>query len=251
MTSVESFESFLEQKLPHAWEVYLYQKSEFKKMDKDVKIKPYTEILRFDTLGQFIYLMKMFEEVADHRTGMKKIDKGHFIFMKEGIKPLWEDDNNINGGTYSLKINHDIGFKVFRDFMFYIIGNTLNNDMKHMNGISISCIPCQSNKSFNSKNYYSTYIKIWNGNPNNNMANINTIIPKSILDIVKPENFMYQVNESKTDFNTKTIKKITIKQYEVKNDVKNDIKNENKKYYNNKYNNYDDDGFISVKKKNK
>ncbi len=247
MTSNESYEKFLEQKLPYSWNIFLYQKSEFKKIDRDSKVKPYTDILRFDTMGQFIYLMKMFEEVADHRTGMKKIDKGHFIFMKEGIKPLWEDEKNVNGGTYSLKINHDIGFQIFRDFMFYIIGNTLNTDMENMNGISISCIPGQTNKSSNSKNQYSTYIKIWNGNPNNNMTNISSIIPKSILDSAKLEHFMYQVNENKSDFNTKTIKKVAIKQYETKKSYNNSYNNSH-----NKYNNYDDndDGFISVKKKN-
>jgi hypothetical protein len=240
----------LDRKLPSGWNIFLYQKSEFKKIDRDNKndgsfgkVKPYTEILRFDTLGQFMYLMKMFEETADHRTGMKKIDKGHFIFMKDGIKPLWEDEKNIDGGTYSLKINHDIGFQVFRDFMFYIIGETMNDDMANMNGISISCIPGQTNKHTygnGAKNQYSTYIKIWNGNPKNNMQNINAIIPKMIIDTAKLEHFMYQQNESKSDFNLKTVNKIAIKHYEVKKPF-----NNYKKYDD------DDDGFISVKKKGK
>ena len=68
------------------------------------------------------------------------IKKTLIFFMKDNIKPLWEDEENRNGGCFSFKIpNKDIEI-VWKHMFYCIIGNTLcdENYMKDVNGFSIS-----------------------------------------------------------------------------------------------------------------
>jgi hypothetical protein len=62
-----------------------------------------------------------------------------FFWMRESIPPLWENFQNIRGGSYSLRGSGDDGIKLFKLYSLGMMMNllTVNKD-DLMNGISIS-----------------------------------------------------------------------------------------------------------------
>ena len=85
------------------------------------------------------------------------IKKTMLFFMKDSILPLWESEDNINGGCFSYKISNTNIVNIFKILLYKIIGNTLSSDentSNNINGISIS-----PKKNF-------CIIKIWMRNKN-------------------------------------------------------------------------------------
>jgi hypothetical protein len=85
------------------------------------------------------------------------IKKTMLFFMKDSILPLWESEDNINGGCFSYKISNINIVNIFKILLYKIIGNTLinnENTLNNINGISIS-----PKKNF-------CIIKIWMRNKN-------------------------------------------------------------------------------------
>ena len=83
--------------------------------------------------------------------------------MKEGIKPMWEDKQNINGGCFSYKINNKVVTKIWKELSYALMGETLS-DYDIINGITIS-----PKKNF-------CIIKIW-------ISNCDNINPEIIKEI--------------------------------------------------------------------
>ena len=89
-----------------------------------------------------------------------ELNKGMFFLMKNDIEPLWESEENKNGGTFSIKIMKN---SKNRWLLFCIDLISGNMDKKNIiNGLSIVY----------KKTYY--IIKIWiNNKKYNNIENIN------------------------------------------------------------------------------
>jgi len=79
---------------------------------------------------------------------------GMFFLFEKNIEPLWEDPNNINGGSWSFKININNSTHIWKELCFRFIDNNilLNNNFYKINGIT-----------YTPKKYISI-IKIWNNN---------------------------------------------------------------------------------------
>jgi hypothetical protein len=63
------------------------------------------------------------------------------FIMKEGIKPIWEDPKNRNGGCFSYKIVNKNVYEVWRDLAFVVMGGSIsksNNFVSNVTGITIS-----------------------------------------------------------------------------------------------------------------
>ena len=79
--------------------------------------------------------------------------------FKEPIKPLWEDENNKNGGRFSIKLKRGYTTIIWEEMIFVLIGGILPKEMKdEINGIVVS-----SRKDFNTlqiwfKNYDSKIV---------------------------------------------------------------------------------------------
>ena len=85
------------------------------------------------------------------------IKKTMLFFMKDSILPLWESEDNINGGCFSYKISNINIVNIFKILLYKILGNTLSNNeniLNNINGISIS-----PKKNF-------CIVKIWMRNKN-------------------------------------------------------------------------------------
>ena len=93
--------------------------------------------------------------------------KGMFFLMKKGIEPRWETEPNINGGSWSYKINKNEAFISWLYLSIYLCGENLirdnsidNENTDIINGLSIS-----PKKNF-------CIIKIWNNNSKYNQTGI-------------------------------------------------------------------------------
>lgn len=61
--------------------------------------------------------------------------------MREGIKPIWEDVKNRNGGCFSYKVINKNVYDVWREFTYALVGNTISTNesfVASVNGITIS-----------------------------------------------------------------------------------------------------------------
>ena len=88
------------------------------------------------------------------------IENSMFFIMREGIEPLWEDPQNVNGGCWSFKISKGNIKKYWTELSIYLLGENITKKEKLVNGLSIS-----PKKTF-------CIIKIWNNDKNSNDKNL-------------------------------------------------------------------------------
>lgn len=137
--------------------------------DNDWTINSYKQIYSFDTLDDLIKLNKIFNNNI--------LSKLMIFFMKDNIKPIWEDTNNKEGGSFSYKISNHLLEDVWKNLVYSLLGNTLCDDetiLKNINGISIS-----PKKNYcivklwlaNIENFKNTYLYEFINNSINSSAN--------------------------------------------------------------------------------
>ena len=121
--------------------------------NNDWSLDSYQKIYNINNISSF---WKVFNNHYDLLDGM-------YFFMKDNINPIYEDNNNINGGYWSIKINTKDAFNTWLYLCMDLISGNL--DTKNIvNGLSI----CNKRKFF--------IIKIWIKNHiYNNINNINII----------------------------------------------------------------------------
>ena len=118
---------------------------------------------------------------------ISNITSGMFFLMKDGIKPVFEDINNINGGYWSIRISKKDSLEFWTKIVYYICIDsiTIKNEYENnINGISIS--PKINNCIF----------KIWN----NNFKDMKTEYLKKNLDFINwSDSFYLQHNDTSSD----------------------------------------------------
>jgi len=108
----------------------------------------------------------------------KTILEEHLFLMKNNILPIWECNENKNGGCWSFKIDIKQSLEIFTLLCSYLITESLlsipelNNEI---NGIT-----------FTIKNSYNSIIQVWNINKKVNKISlfIPEILDKFNLDII-------------------------------------------------------------------
>ena len=140
------------------------------------KISGYKKIYDICNSTDFWKLHNNFDKI-------KGINHKHYFLMKDGVVPIWEDEQNINGGCWSFKVNEDLTQNLWTDLAVHLVCNQLLNDKNDIVGIS-SCLKKNNN----------SVVKIWNKNSkNSSLNNINKdVIKKWGTDIIyiahMPEN---------------------------------------------------------------
>jgi translation initiation factor 4E len=126
-------------KLPRTYTLWYHNPNE-----DNWKTDSYHEILSFQTVEEFWIMTK---HIKPHM-----IEFGMFFLMQDGVAPVWEDPQNINGGVLSWKVENKIAFKYWTETVIHFISNNLliNQDTNSIiNGVCIS-----PKRNFN-------IIKIW------------------------------------------------------------------------------------------
>ena len=102
--------------------------------DNSWSVNSYTPMVSFDTAEKAITLLYkcLYEQ---------HIVRAMLFVMKNDIKPLWEDRDNIKGGCFSFKIQNKHVFEIWRMLILKVITGDLFEDetvMNCVNGITVS-----------------------------------------------------------------------------------------------------------------
>ena len=101
--------------------------------DIDWSMKSYHKLITVSSLEEVINIANIVPE--------EMICNCMIFVMRDGINPLWEDENNKKGGSFSFKVDNDKIHDLWKDMVYLLVGEyVLNNenDMKKVNGITIS-----------------------------------------------------------------------------------------------------------------
>ena len=100
--------------------------------DTDWSINSYKTILKIYTAEQIISVCESLPEPM--------VQNCMLFLMRENIKPIWEDENNKDGGCFSYKINNKNVSDIWKKLSCLLVGESLINEKMSLkiNGITIS-----------------------------------------------------------------------------------------------------------------
>lgn len=102
---------------------------------------------------------------------------GMLFIMRSETLPMWEHENNRNGGCFSYRVSHKYAYDVWKKMTYMLVGGTISTNKKmvdNINGITISL----------KKNF--CVIKIWMKtnllqNPEDIMSGIDGINSRGVM----------------------------------------------------------------------
>lgn len=101
--------------------------------DTDWSLKSYKTVSKVESIEEAIALC---ETIPD------KMTRNCMLFlMRKGIHPTWEDVKNVDGGSFSYKINNKQVPEIWKILFYNIIGENISKNkefLKTVNGITIS-----------------------------------------------------------------------------------------------------------------
>ena len=101
--------------------------------DTDWSIKSYTRIYEFNTLEQAVTITEMLPP--------KLIINCMLFLMRQGVKPIWEDPKNRNGGCFSYKISNKSIFEAWKEICYALVGDNISKTpyfVRSVTGITVS-----------------------------------------------------------------------------------------------------------------
>jgi hypothetical protein len=129
------------------WTLYFHSPRE-----KKWSLETYTPIVTAKTWND---VFSTLNEITD-----AKLKGGMFFWMRNGIPPLWENHQNIRGGSYSLRGSLETGLEVFLRYMIgAMLGIATTETGDVIQGVSIS--PKTLDRG-NQQSIGFYVIKIWN-----------------------------------------------------------------------------------------
>lgn len=125
---MESQEQMLTHKLYDNWTLWAH-------LPHDTNWNPdsYTKIFTIETIEQGIALLEQLPDIM--------IKNCMLFVMRNTILPIWEDPQNINGGSFSYKIPNKSVKEIWKNFSYLIMSECMIGDEKIqllINGITIS-----------------------------------------------------------------------------------------------------------------
>jgi len=99
----------------------------------DWTIKSYIPITTFSTIEDTIGVTETLPSIL--------VENCMLFLMKEGIKPMWEDPKNRNGGCFSYKVSNKFVHKVWKELSYVVVGASISTNINFVNcvtGITIS-----------------------------------------------------------------------------------------------------------------
>jgi len=135
----------------------------------DWTVNSYINVTTFATVEETIGVTETLPQLL--------VENCMLFLMKEGVKPMWEDPKNRNGGSFSYKVLNKNVHQVWKDLTYVVVGGTISSQQKFVDcvtGISIS-----PKKSF-------CIIKIWmedctNQNPSIVSSSVKGLQPQGCL----------------------------------------------------------------------
>ena len=154
-------------------------------LDKKIYETQVKKIHEFDTVEDFWGIFQHLRKPDSCKPGIE------FMMFKEPIKPMWEDENNKNGGKISIKLRKEYTTIIWEEMIFALIGGILPEEMKEeINGIVVS-----SRREFNTLQiWFKTFEERINNDLEQCIRDLLVIPPEVNLEFK-------QFNKSKKDYN--------------------------------------------------
>ena len=152
----------VDSKLDSKWNLWIHH-------TKNVwTIKGFKNIYTLETIRDFWTLTNSWEE-----NGGVHLNK--YFLMRNNIHPIWEHEENKNGGCWSFKVKDSSAQELWDDLAKYMVSGNLSPENDEINGISIT----------KKKNGW-VVVKIWNkNNKKSSLKNISyDILKKWGLDVI-------------------------------------------------------------------
>ena len=113
-------------KLKYKWILWFHKVN-----DNNWSLESYSKVFEINNYYDLLYILKTLENITS----------GMFFLMKDGIIPIFEDNMNINGGYWSLRITKKDAFEYWEKILYHICVDSIVIDETYenkINGISIS-----------------------------------------------------------------------------------------------------------------
>ena len=113
-------------KLKYKWVIWFHKVN-----DNNWTLESYSKVFELETYYDILYIINE----------LKNMTSGMFFLMKDGIIPIFEDEKNMNGGYWSMRITKKEAVDYWEKMIYYLcIDNIcINDDYEQMiNGLSIS-----------------------------------------------------------------------------------------------------------------
>lgn len=101
--------------------------------DIDWSMKSYNKIFTVSTVEEAIAITETLPPIL--------VQNCMLFWMRDGIKPTWEDQKNRNGGCFSYKVVNKSVYDSWKELTYSTLGNTISKQMSFVDkvtGITIS-----------------------------------------------------------------------------------------------------------------
>eukprot|EP00055_Hartaetosiga_balthica_P005730 m.17256 g.17256 ORF g.17256 m.17256 type:complete len:194 (+) comp4753_c0_seq1:45-626(+) len=131
----------VEHSLRSEWCMWLHEKKTASKFAPNTDFMSQLQLLgKFNSIEQFwdLYL---------HMKKPSEMDDMTLYLFKEGIRPLWEDEKNVQGGKYTINFKKGIVSRAWEEILFAVLGEQLEGS-DDINGIVLSVRSYQDSINF-------------------------------------------------------------------------------------------------------
>lgn len=115
-------------KLNDSWNLWAHLSN-----DSNWNLKSYRNLSNFKYVEDILSIYQLLDD---------NLVKNCMLFlMRENITPMWEDENNINGGCFSYKINNRYVVELWKNLSYLLVGENISSNENFnsiINGITIS-----------------------------------------------------------------------------------------------------------------
>ena len=129
--------------------------------DTDWSMKSYKQIYTVSNVEETIAITETLPPIL--------VQNCMLFWMREGIKPTWEDPKNRNGGCFSYKVINKTVYDSWKELTYCTLGNTVSKQMSFVD--KVTGITISPKKNF-------CIIKIW-------MADCSNQNPSIVINEVK------------------------------------------------------------------
>ena len=101
--------------------------------DTDWSIGSYKQIYTLTTVEETIAVTETLPDIL--------LKNCMLFMMRQGIKPIWEDPKNRNGGCFSYKVSNKQVYTVWKELSYVLLGDSISKNssfVANVNGITIS-----------------------------------------------------------------------------------------------------------------
>ena len=96
--------------------------------DTDWSIKSYKQIFTVSNVEETIAITETLPPIL--------VQNCMLFWMREGIKPTWEDPKNRNGGCFSYKVVNKTVFESWKELTYCTLGNTISKQISFVDKVT-------------------------------------------------------------------------------------------------------------------